>query len=251
MDLKLKQTFMERWEQYFPGAELPIIFFYTAKPGKWENARPDKKSHCVIAQLAQVRKGQALCLDRDTVGCGGGKRYLGFVQELRPNFEYFLSCGIEGEMEGERYKKSPELVRELLKNQAPFKAPEKYIVFKRWENLDESDVPSVVIFFASGDVLSGLFTLANYNESDPNGVITPMGSGCSSIVQNPYLEQASTHPRAVLGMFDVSARPYVPANTLTFAVPWPKFVSMVENMEESFLITGSWGKVRNRMMPQT
>jgi len=29
-----------------------------------------------------------------------------FKQELRPNFEYFLSCGIEGEVEGERYNRS-------------------------------------------------------------------------------------------------------------------------------------------------
>lgn len=28
-----------------------------------------------------------------------------------PNFEYFLSCGIPGKLEGERYKKTPELVR--------------------------------------------------------------------------------------------------------------------------------------------
>jgi len=30
-----------------------------------------------------------------------------------PHFEYFLSCGIPGKLEGERYKKSPELVKEF------------------------------------------------------------------------------------------------------------------------------------------
>jgi len=48
-------------------------------------------------------------------------------------------------------------------------------------------------------------------------------------------------------MFDVSARPFVPTDTLTFSVPMNKFVRMIENMEESFLITDSWSKVRKRI----
>jgi hypothetical protein len=33
---------------------------------------------------------------------------MGFFESPRPNIEYFLSCGIPGEMEGERYIKTPE-----------------------------------------------------------------------------------------------------------------------------------------------
>jgi uncharacterized protein YndB with AHSA1/START domain len=120
-------------------------------------------------------------------------------------------------------------------------------VFKRWDTLTPEDDPAVVVFFATPDVLAGLFTLANYDESDPHGVITPMGSGCSSIVYHPYHESLSAHPRAVLGMFDVSARPCVPTGTLTFSVPWARFVRMVDNVPESFLITGSWEKVAARI----
>lgn len=81
--------------------------------------------------------------------------------------------------------------------------------FKRWDRLDEADDPAVVIFFAPPGVLSGLFTLANFDEVDPQAVIAPFGSGCSSIVYHPYRELDSDRPRAVLGMFDVSARPCV------------------------------------------
>jgi len=105
----------------------------------------------------------------------------------------------------------------------------------------------VVIFFATSDVLSGLFTLANFDEPQPNVVIAPFGAGCATIVDYPYKELKSSEPRAVLGMFDVSAHPYVPSTVLTFAVPWPKYVRMVDNMKESFLITESWNKVRMRM----
>lgn len=96
-------------------------------------------------------------------------------------------------------------------------------------------------------VLSGLFTLANFDEVQPRAVIAPFGSGCSSIVYHPYRELATERPRAVMGIFDVSARPCVAADELGFAVPWLKFTSMVEQMDESFLTTGSWNKVRARI----
>jgi len=51
----------------------------------------------------------------------------------------------------------------------PFTAPAPFVVFKRWDKLAESDRPDVVIFFARPDVLSGLFTLANYDEAEANG----------------------------------------------------------------------------------
>jgi hypothetical protein len=48
-------------------------------------------------------------------------------------------------------------------------------------------------------------------------------------------------------MFDISARPHVPRETLSFSVPMEKFSTMIENMAESFLITLSWRKVRQRI----
>jgi uncharacterized protein (DUF169 family) len=247
MDMSLKQQFLERWGKYTGRANLPITFYYTDQAGQGGSAAPASPSSCVICQLQTVRRGKSLCLSLETVRCSGGKRYLGFKSTLRPNFEYFLSCGIPGEMEGERYKQSPELVAEQMKHQPAFQAPGRYIVFKRWDKLDESDEPAVVIFFAPPDLLSGLFTLAGFDEAAPEAVIAPFGSGCASIVQYPYFEGLSPHPRAVLGLFDVSARPCVPAGVLTFAVPWPKFVRMVANMDESFLITASWAKVQARL----
>lgn len=247
MDIKIKDRFTELWRKYFNGADLPITFYYTDESGHGELLKPPSEQRCLICDLAQARNGKPLCFGADSIGCGGGKRYLGFAPELRPNFEYFLSCGIPGKLEGERYKKSPELVREVMNKMPKFEAPAKFIVFKRWDRLEKSDEPDVVVFFAPPDVLSGLFTLASFDESDPNGVFAPFSAGCGSIVQYPYLEKNSDRPRCVLGMFDVSARPYVPENVLTFSAPMNKFVRMVENMPESFLITYSWKKVNNRI----
>jgi len=168
-------------------------------------------------------------------------------QEVMPNFEYFLSYGIPEKLEGERYKKTPELVKEIMKKAPKFDAPGRFIVFKRWDMLEKKDEPDVVIFFARPDVLSGLFTLANYDAGELNVVFSPFSAGCGSIVQYPYLEKESDYPKAVIGMFDVSARPFVPENVLSFSALMNKFSVMIENMEESFLITGSWGKIQKRI----
>jgi len=128
-----------------------------------------------------------------------------------------------------------------------FKAPGHFIVFKRWDQLDETDQPQVVIFFARPDMLAGLFTLANFDQEDPNGVIAPFGSGCSSIVYHPFAQLQSSRPKPVIGMFDVSARPHVAKDELTFSVPMARFRTMIDYMDESFLITGSWKKIQKRI----
>lgn len=248
MNMSLQKKFIQLWEKYFGKAELPIVFFYTDNPGGALKAKPPKVEHrCVIADIARARKGTSIAFNVAAVGCFGGKKYLGFTEGFRPNFEYFLSYGIPGEMEGERYKKSPEIVKEIMKNVPKFKAPGQYIVFKRWDKIAKGDNPDVVIFFAPPHVLSGLFTLANFDEAEPNGVFAPFAAGCSTIVAHPYLEKSAKRPRAVLGMFDVSARSCVSDDTLTIAVPMNKFEKMIENMGESFLTTQSWAKVKRRI----
>ncbi len=247
MDIELKEKFLTLWEKYFDGTELPIVFYYTNEASEVELVKPPPGHRCIMADLSKVRMGSSICFDTDSFGCFGGKRYLGYSQEVMPNFEYFLSCGIAGKFEGERYKKTPELVKEIMEKVPKFEAPGRFISFKRWDMLGESDEPDVVVFFAQPDILSGLFTLANYDIAEPNGVFCPFSAGCGSIVQYPYLEKGSDFPRAVLGMFDVSARPFVAWNVLSFSVPMNKIITMVENMDESFLITPSWHKIQKRI----
>jgi hypothetical protein len=247
MDMNIKENFLSRWKTYFGGSELPIICYYGDAPVDAEQAAPSKKWSCLICELARVRKGTSLANDESALGCGGAKRYLGFSTGIMPRFEYFLSCGIPGEMEGERYIRTPEMVLELQKNQKHFPAPGKNIIFKRWDKLVEADYPEIVIFFAFPDVLAGLFTLANFDQTEPNSTIAPFGSGCGSVIYYPYMEKDAARPRAVIGMFDPSARPCVPPDTLTFSVPMVKFVKMIDYMDESFLVTDTWKKVLKRI----
>jgi hypothetical protein len=247
MDLKFRNHFLEQWARYFGDSELPITFFYKDDPGEVDRANIPDGHSCIICELAIVRKGSPLAWNVDSLGCGGSKRYLGYTDQVRPNFEYFLSTGIPGEMEGERYVKTPEMVREMMAGMRCVPAMGRYIIFKRFDQLTPDDDPAAVIFFAKPDVLSGLFTLANFDNPRGDSVMTPFGSGCGVIVQHPWFQNESENPKAVLGMFDASARPYVPKDTLTFAIPMKKFITMVGHMDESFLITDTWRTIRKRI----
>jgi len=248
MDMTLKDKFLAGWKKHFPGAELPLVFYFTdAGPGP-EYVAPPAGHRCMLGVLARAWRGETLRFDAASVGCMGGMRYCGMACEMRPGFEHFLSNGIPGKMEGERYKKTPETVLEMMKIVPKWQAPAKYLVFKRFDQLTPDENPDAAVFFAPPEVLSGLFTLANYEETEMNGVFCPFGPGCGAIVQYPYLEKGSARPRGVLGMFDVSARPQVPKGTLSFAVPMDKFARMVGDMDGSFLITRAWERVKARLV---
>jgi hypothetical protein len=247
MNLEVKEKFLSNWKKYFGMSELPIVCYYGDDFGSAVKVKSSGKWSCLIAELIRVRKGKSLKYDEASLGCGGAKRQLGYTDNVMPGFEYFLSCGIPGRMEGERYIRTPEMVLELQKIRKQLPVNGKNIVFKRWDNLVETDNPEIVIFFAKPDVLSGLFSLANFDQTEPNGTFCPFGSGCDSIIYYPYLEKDAERPRAVIGMFDPSARPYVPADILTFSVPMVKFVKMINVMDESFLITESWKKILKKL----
>jgi len=91
-------------------------------------------------------------------------------------------------MEGERYKKSPETVINVMKS-LPFSRRRPDISSSKVGQAGSGNEPEVVIFLASPDVVSGLFTLANYDREDVNGAFLPFGAGCGTIVHYPYLRR--------------------------------------------------------------
>jgi uncharacterized protein (DUF169 family) len=205
----------------------------------------------MIGLLQNARKkGKTVYFDRDHFGCPGGAYYMGLRESVRPNMEYFLSCGIPGEMEGERYIKTPELARKFISMRRPRPAPAPYCVFKPIEKFQENEKPEVVIFFVSPDILAGLFTLTGYALENIEAVNTPFGSGCSTILTYPLKEAEKEQPHAILGMFDVSARPMVEKEILTFAMPFSVFLKLLESVQGSFLETESWKKVRQRIQKE-
>lgn len=166
------------------------------------------------------------------LGCFGSYLPFGFDTELTEDVKNYV-CNIE------RVLKSYDHIESMYEHHPPQKAPGKHLVFKRWDTLDEQDDPQVVFFFGNQDVISGLHDLANFNAMTPYEVSALFGTGCDSIVSFPMQELASDHPKAVLGPLDPSVRSNFKPEMSTFSVPWPKFLTMPENMDQSFLATGS------------
>jgi uncharacterized protein (DUF169 family) len=224
----------------------PLAFLYTdQEPAGYQPPRGE--AGCVIAALTRARHGETVYFDAETIGCPGGTYFLGFC-EPQPQTAQFVSTGIPGVTEGEHYKKSPELVRagQALHPVPP--APARFAVFLPVSALHEGQEPAVVMCFAGAEELSGLVFLANYAREE-DAVLAPFSSGCGALVARPLEEAARAQPRAVLGGFDPSERSYLAADELSFAAPAALWAEMLTNMEESFLLTPTWAKIRRRIGP--
>jgi hypothetical protein len=243
MNIEIKERFMEAWGKHFPGNELPIACFYSNELNNVEfpNApKPNKKGFtCIFSQIAPVRKGRPRAFNKENLGCFGSFLPFGFDISVSEDVKNYI-CNVE------RVKKSYDHVDSMYVHRPPKKAPGKYLVFKRWDTLEEHDDPQVVFFFGNPNVIAGLHGLANFDSMTPYDVIAPFGTGCDSIVGFPMHELESEMPKAVLGALDPSVRIRFKPDILTFSAPWPKFLSMLENMDESFLVTDSWSKVKSR-----
>jgi len=220
------------------------VIFTDEKPEGALEFKPGARS-CVIAMLTAAARGKTAVLGPETTGCPGGRIGLGFEQSYRPGFEYFLATDEHGE--GEAYIKTPELVRSFMKLLPTFRNPARWVVFKPLEEVAEPESPLAVVFYANPDQLSALLVLANYGRESNESVIAPMGAGCHTICLYPYAESRRPEPRGVIGCTDISARPHLPPDILTFTVPCAMFREMEENVPGSFLEKPDWKRVRHRI----
>ncbi len=244
MDLQTKETFLMAWKKYFSDSELPITCFYTDELNgvEFPNApEPTAKGFtCIFSQIDPVRKGRSSAFNIHNLGCFGSFLPFGFNIRISEDVKNYI-CNIE------RVKKSYQHVDSTYTHRPPKQAPAKYIIFKRWDTLEEVDNPQVVFFLGNPDVIAGLHGLANYDCMTPHGLIAPSGTGCDSIVGYPMLELESDQPKAVLGALDPSVRIRFKSDTFAFSAPWPKFLEMLKNMDNCFLATESWEKVKSRI----
>ncbi len=211
------------------------------------------KGGCMVPLLTAVAsEGQTAVFDAKTHGCGGARIGLGFGAAQRPDgdFAKFLSTGTgEGSHpRGEGYKKTPELAQELIDGFPVMDVDGKYRVFKPLSDVNpEAERPELVILYANPDQLSALVVLANYGRTGADNVAIPFSAGCHTICAIPYQEAQREKLRAIVGMVDISARPHVDADILTFTVPYDMFLELEEDAPESFLNRGDWQKVYSRI----
>ena len=206
------------------------------------------KEGCAFRSLNHAVNGERIMLSEDTVFCMGGKLGFGFQDEMRVpgGYDLFVSHGAgEGFPPGLRLKRNPEIAALGAAN-SPKNVMEgyKFIEIKRFE---EGDEPDLVTILANPDQLSALNMLFQYSKSSNDVTVFPSGSGCSSVFLLPFAELRSSEPRAVIGNSDITVRDQFQADTLFFTIPGKAFVEMLEDADQSFLITPAWVKLKERI----
>ena len=98
------------------------------------------------------------------------------------------------------------------------------------------------------DQLSALFILANYANPQQENVCAPWAAACQVIGIFGYHELRREHPRALIGLTDISARNTVRAslgkNPMPFTAPRPLYLEMEQNVDSSFLRRETWRELR-------
>lgn len=242
MNLELKERLLQRWSDHFPGVDLPIVCFYSDELHDAELRDTPKKDHtCIFAQLAAVRRGRACAFNANNLGCMGAKSTLGFEPRVVTDelVDYLVNI--------ERFHPSRAQFENYCKHTPVMPASGRYIVFKRWDSLDEQDEPEVVWMVGTPDTMAGLHGLAAYVSMTPNSVIAPFPSGCDAMFVAPRRTLAAGEPQAVLGGLDPGMRPYIKPGHLSFAAPWSKFRAMVESMDDCFLTAETWKAIKPRL----
>ncbi len=129
------------------------------------------------------------------------------------------------------------------------RVPTRYVILKPLGDLEaQSERPVVVTFIAQPHELSALVILANYRREGLENVIIPYAAGCQTIGVIPYREAASSSPRAVVGLTDISARLYlrgkIPGDCFSLSVPWKMFLEMEEDAGGEFPQQGDLGETQ-------
>ena len=195
---------------------------------------------CVLAQIRVSRnKRIPVFFDERHWGCLGGALFLGYNKKQLEWIVSYVSDGIPGVMEGERYFDSRETARRLYGTFESLPRPEGVTVFQP-VSLFEDVTPSFVTFFARPEVMSGVHQLTSFVTGDLDVVRSPMGAGCTNIVSWPRKYEADGLFKAVVGGWDPSERKFLKPDELHLTVPWRMYEMMLAKWRDSFLKTHAW-----------
>lgn len=232
------------------------------------------KPLCSMMLVAQAAKGQAVAIAKGSCGCPGANEGFTLTSPCPDSFPggrecllRFLSIGnqdwehgravleqlkeggapkimLQEFAQGEGFLKTPERVAQWLEEVPKLEPEAPYVVMKPLADLDTGETPKVVTFLVDPDQLSALVVLANFARPGVDNVRVPFAAGCASLALYPFYECAQAHPRAVIGLTDISARFYLRKplgrDVMSFTVPWDLFEEMESNASESFLIRFAW-----------
>lgn len=252
----------------------PVAVIWSDTTVEGAKAFSPGKMGCVLTMFAQTAvKGTIASFSRANYGCFGGGVGLGFGNRYEdfPGgvdcFCHFLSDGNERSpigkaigdkiaasgaghfartfQVGEKYVKDAAITRTFV-NALPMRdIPTEFVLLKPLSlSSPESDQIKSVTFFVTPDQLSALVVLASYLRPEEENVGVPWGAACQVAGIFAYRELEKQHPRALIGLTDISARKYTRSSLgkeiLAVTLPFPKYLEMEVCVKGSFLEGELW-----------
>lgn len=229
--------FKTKYIEYFgEAAPLPLAVIYTDTPLGEIKSIPG----CMFKQIHRATRGENMTLDAEHFTCGGGKLYTGLGPTPPYVFNYVSTI--------EKYKDSPATAEASIKMVDARLSDKPYLNLVRIDNLDSFEGIEGLMFLVNPDILSGLFTWANYDQVDINSVQCPWGAGCSASITAIVNENRIGGKHCFIGMMDVSARPFFRSNILSFSIPKSRLDEMFVTFSECCVAGApAWLKVKKRI----
>jgi hypothetical protein len=202
----------------------------------------NEKFHCMFEFIMKTRKtGAPSVFSFEHFGCPGFRFYSGFSPKLPEFNHYFVATGIPGLVDGERFMPSPASSKRSAGRLEGREPAGRNLVFERIDRSAIFDGPAcatnveAVIFFANAEIISGLVGLVRFAADDDDAVRTIYSSGCASIFSWPVQLRRQGEERAVLGVFDPAARPWLKKGEMTIAMPYQLFRKILAAYKDSFI----------------
>jgi len=223
------------------------VYFSDEKPA---NALELKKkgNGCIVPLILKASTGIPLVVGEESTGWPCSAFYLGFQDTIFEGIEYFLSNKDDFWRSCERFIRNPTLAKAFVNNVHPVKPDKKYVVIKPLEDFSADEEPESVLFFVNADQLSALVFLSHYDApGSMDRVLAPFSSSCMALMTLPLKLARKKEDKAVIGNFDISARTRMPADLLSFAMPYSFLKKLAGFLPESFMTTHNWQTIKNRI----
>ena len=219
---------------------------------------PSDDRYCVVPFIMDAAKGKSISLTEDSCTCAGGATGCCFgdgFARLNPNIHKLLSQGFGEDApadmppimkEGERYFVDEELGIKWRDSLPYSDRAYPRIVFAPQSKWGGIGTPDLVFISADPDRISALITLAGSHNGRLINTIVPFGSACQAIMYAAE-QMDQEEPMGVLGGFDLSQRPQLPADHFSLTMPYVMWETMAEDLEKSCLTTEAWREIEKRL----
>jgi uncharacterized protein (DUF169 family) len=206
-----------------------------------------KGNGCIVPLILKASTGVALVVSEESTGWPCSAFYLGFQDTIFEGIEYFLSNKDDFWRPCERFIQNPALAKAFVDSVQAVKPDKHYMVIKPLEDFTPDEEPESVLFFVNADQLSALVFLTHYDApGSMDRVVAPFASACMALVTLPLKYARNNEQKAVMGLFDISARTRMPKDLLSYAMSYSFLKKLAVILPESFVTTENWGTVKTR-----